>query len=119
MTRYLKREEDGTALLSMETLANMPTPIRLMIEGELWDVMGWEAGREAIKLRRPRIKYRFVSESAGPDGTCMLEFVPVERDDEPHLMRRVTHQTRVRLETEGALDRDRTYTPEDIDELTT
>jgi hypothetical protein len=78
----------------METLANMPAPIRIVIEEELWDVVGWEVGREAIRLRRPRIKCAFASESAQDDGTWFLEWVPVEPREVPGLLTRVSREGR-------------------------
>jgi len=69
MARYVLEQDDGTGLLSMEALANMPVPMTIDIAGVVWDVLGWESNREAIRLKPRVVIYRCCSENRNEDGT--------------------------------------------------
>jgi hypothetical protein len=118
MGRYVKDQPDGTGLLTMETITNMATPITLEVDGIVWDVIGWDGSREAMRLKPRAVAYRYVSETRDRDGMHSLEWIPPRGSRAAPVIRRVSFAKLSELQSLEALDPDRDYTIWEIQELT-
>jgi hypothetical protein len=94
---HVDQQSDGTGLLSLETLVNMPTPITLIIDGVEWEVLRWDSGWDALRLK-PAAVYRYFSQSRNDDGSHSLEWRPARGHRGAPVIRRVSFDQLARLE---------------------